>query len=490
VEWPITPRPGQRETAERLAEFIEQGLRVLFSAPVGWGKTHAVLAALKEAEAMPTAWLVRSLALGNRIAEDAALWGLVAFTAAGREKMCPLAPRLGSAVHDFCRFAKFKCRYAKLARADISAADWRELKETAEREGFCPYYAQDLVYSDVIVQNYNKPLRRWVRALVVDEAHNLALPEERALKISQLAEAVANARMHVSARTVKALESLIQYTLVKDGDLDIFLDEEARGEILRHYHELLVENPERARALHPLVTLLNAVAAYVEGDRISVFRPPRVPLFRPAILMTATPLLPLPTRIDAEVRVPWERKVPALIISDVSSKFEEFDTRMVLKYKRLLVTISTRARRVLLFAASERVAKELRSWVTYEETTPPPDWEGVLMLRARGRFSEGVDIEADAVIIAGAPYLPPEVAARLARFYKTQGYEEPTKLAVDAPMLATVLQCLGRAWRDPEKEPPRAYLADWRFERYREQLREWMDITKECSTDELDTKHT
>jgi len=484
VQWPVTPRPGQAETAEQLATLIEQGHRVLFSAPTGWGKTHCVIAALVEAKTLPAVWLVRSLALGPRVAEDAALWGLVSFVAAGREKMCPLAPRLGSAVHDFCRFAKFKCRYAKLAR--ISATDWRELRERAQREGFCPYYAQDLVYSDVFVQNYNRPLRRWVKALIVDEAHNIALPEERIVKISQLAEAVASARMHVSARALKALENLIRYTLVKDGSLDVFLDEETKGEILRHYHELLVENPERARELHPLVTLLNAVAAYVEGERVSIFKPPRVPLFRPAILVTATPLLPLPVSIDAEVRVPWERKIPAFIVSDVSSKFEEFDTRMVLKYKRLLFAVAKRARRVLVFAASERIAKELRAWANYEETQPPKDWEGVALLRARGRFAEGVDIEAESVIVAGAPFLPPEISDRLARHYRTQGYEEPVRLAIDAPMLSTLLQCIGRAWRDPKKDPPTVYLADWRFARYKELLQEWMDIKRECSIEELE----
>ena len=95
MEWPVTPRSGQSETAEQLARLIEQGARVLFSAPTGWGKTHAVIAALVEAKALPALWLTRSLTLGNRIAEDAALWKLATFTAAGRERVCPLAEEKG-----------------------------------------------------------------------------------------------------------------------------------------------------------------------------------------------------------------------------------------------------------------------------------------------------------------------------------------------------------------------------------------------------------
>ena len=109
--------------AEELAMLIEQGRSVLFSAPVGWGKTHAVIAALIQARALPALWLVRSLALGPRVAEDAALWGLVSFVAAGREKTCLLWGSLGDAAHDYCRNFRYKCPFAKLPREPPPSTD-------------------------------------------------------------------------------------------------------------------------------------------------------------------------------------------------------------------------------------------------------------------------------------------------------------------------------------------------------------------------------
>ena len=127
------------------------------------------------------------------MAEDAALWKLHAFTAAGRERTCPLSEEKGDAVHDFCRFFKHKCPYARLPPSPPLAADWRELATKGREEGWCPYYAQDTIPSDIVVQSYYRR-RRPAKAFVVDEAHNLLVPEEREYALGRLAEAVAAAR--------------------------------------------------------------------------------------------------------------------------------------------------------------------------------------------------------------------------------------------------------------------------------------------------------
>jgi DNA excision repair protein ERCC-2 len=476
------------EVAEELARLIEQGARVLFSAPVGWGKTHAVIAALLQARTLPALWLVRALALGNRIAEDAALWGLTIFVAAGREKTCPLWEQMQDAVHDFCRLARFKCPYARLPSPLPAASDWKELVEKARTENFCPYYAQDLVACDVLIQNYNRRIRG-ARAVVIDEAHNLAAPDERTIRISQLAEAVNAVRHAATGRLINALERMMRYILVKEGGLEatLFLGEEEREELFRTYRTLLVEEPARASTIYPL-TLLVQNPAYIEGERIVIYKPRRALTFRPAILVTATPLLPLPVKIDAEVKILWQRKIPAVIVTSLSTKFDEFDSKMALNYKRLLIAVAKKYRRVLVFAASERVSKELEAWAQYIESVPPSapsDWEGIVLLRARGRYSEGVNLSADAVVIAGAPYLPPEVTDRLVKVYKAEGQAEPLKLAVDAPMLAQTIQCIGRAWRDPASQPPKVMLADWRYTRYAKELGEFLEI-EEHSLDELE----
>ena len=477
LQWPVTPRHGQAGTAERLAELVEQGLRVLFSAPTGWGKTHAVIAALVGAKALPALWLARSLALGERVAEDAALWKLHAFTAAGRERTCPMAEEMGDAVHDFCKYFKHKCPYARLPPSPPLAADWQELAIRGREGGWCPYYAQDTIPSDIVVQSYYKRSRRLARAVVVDEAHNLLTPEEREYALGRLAEAVAAARERgASEKLVRGLSSLLRYALIKDGDLDVslFLQESDLDELRKLYFTALEEGDRRLKVL---VDLAKAAAVYVEGERVRAYRPPLSLPFRPALFVSATmpPEAATFLQAEVEVRVPWASKPKAVIAEDVTTKYEEYSAEMALRYKKLLIEVAKRCKRVLVFAASERVARDLRAWVQYEECIPPEGWEGVVLLRARGRFSEGVDLEADAVVIAGAPYLPPPVSDKLARAYRVIGHPDPVRAAIDTPMLVATLQCIGRAWRTPERTPY-VVLADWRYGRYKSALEDYLDF--------------
>jgi len=476
LEWPVTPRPGQREAAEQLATLIEQGARVLFSAPVGWGKTHTLIAALVEAKALPAVWLARSLTLGQRVADDAALWGLHVFTAAGRERTCPLASSLGDAIHEYCRYYRHKCQHAKLPPSPPPAASWEELRERGEKEGWCPYFAQDLVTSDIVVQSYWRR-RRPAKALVVDEAHNLLLPEEREVRLSQLAEAVAAAReLGASEKLMRALSSLLRYALIKDGDLDVnlFMSEEGVDEVRRLHYQALEEGDRRLKVL---VDLMRASAVYVEGEKLRLYKPPLSTPHRPALFVSAT----LPSeaarflQVDAELRIPWSSKPKAQVIEDLTTKYEEYGADMARRYKKLLIEVGKQYKRVLVFAASERVARDLRAWCTYEERTPPQDWEGVLLLKARGRYAEGIDLPSDCVVMAGAPYLPPEPASRLARAYKSAGHSDPIRAAIDTPMLIATLQAIGRAWRSPEKVP-HVILADWRYKKYEDSLSEYLDF--------------
>jgi DNA excision repair protein ERCC-2 len=476
----IVPRPGQLEVAEKLSELISQNVRVLFTAPPGWGKTLTALAALVASDALPALWLTRSLSIGERVAEDGALLGLHTFIAAGREKTCLLWSEIGD-THDFCRFARHKCPYYRLPR-EVVAGDWRELLERARVEKFCAYYAQDIVDAHVVVQNYYK--RRPARArcaLVVDEAHNLLNVSERSFTIAHVAEAIAVLRVHARERLMRGAEALLRYCLTKsEGDLDVklFIHEEELQELRQIYYELLLEDVKRAQALRPLI-LITENPAYISEERITVYRP-ALPLraFRPTILLTATPLPLLSTALDieAEVRVPWSKKFPATLLTDVTTRFEDFDKKMVTRYKQLLLALARKYDRIIAFA-TERVIKEIQWLATYVERVPEGDWRGIALFKYRGRFSEGVNLPADAVALLGAPFLPPEVSARLERFYRAFT-DDAARLARDAPMLCTVVQSIGRAWRDPSTKPPTVILADERFRRYAE-LKEFMEIVDE-----------
>ncbi|MEM4431049.1 MAG: helicase C-terminal domain-containing protein [Thermofilaceae archaeon] len=471
--WPIEPRPGQLERAREIAYLLAEGRRVLFSAPTGWGKTLTVIAALTEVKLFPAVWFVRALAVGERIAEDASKWGLSTFIAAGRERTC-LQRRVAD-VGDFCRYYKYRCSYFRLPPY-VRAKNFAELVERGRAEGWCPYYAQDLVECDILIQNYLK-CTRWLhspKAFIVDEAHNLLLPRERTYSISRIIETIAAAKqLGASDRLLRNLESVLRYMLVRDGVIDatLYLNEEDVNELWR----LHVQGLEDGVSLRPLLDLTSI--AYVEGERVTVYTPqPQLP-YRPVIFVSATmpPGAEQLLGAEAVVRVPWLTKPKCKVVTSVTTRFEEFDTKVVLSYRRVLVDIARDFERVLVFVPSERVARELRGVANFEECVPPPDWRGILMLRARGRFSEGVDLPADAVVIAGAPFLPPSVGEWLARQLRRIGIQDPVRAAIDLPMLITTLQCIGRAWRDPSK-PPLVVLADHRFERYTAVLREFLEI--------------
>jgi len=472
----LTPRPGQLEAAEKLSIFVEQGKRTLFSAPTGWGKTIVILAALVKTGAFPVLWLVRSLALGGRIREDADRWGLYTYVAAGREKTCPLAEEKGDAIHDFCKFFRIKCPYARLPPSlSPLVTSWEELVARGEREGWCPYYAQDLVQADITVQSYWRR-RRPARAIVVDEAHNLLTPQEKVYTVGDIAEAVAAVKEYgATERLRRSLQEVLHHVLtVAAAELRCELRDEELEELRRLYFEALERGDARLR---PLVEMARAAAVYVEAERVFFYRPPLSIAARPCVYVSATlpPEAATLLRADVEVRVPWSVKPRAIVEEGVTTKYEEYDVKMAERYRLLLVKVGKQYRRVLVFAASERVARDLRPWVHYEECQPPEGWEGVLLLRARGRFSEGVDIPADAVLVAGAPYLPPQVGSKLAQAYKRMGYADPLRAAVDTPMLIATLQCIGRAWRDPQR-PPTVYLADYRYRRYTDILSEYLEL--------------
>jgi DNA excision repair protein ERCC-2 len=80
----------------------------------------------------------------------------------------------------------------------------------------------------------------------------------------------------------------------------------------------------------------------------------------------------------------------------------------------------------------------------------PSDWKGTLLLFSRGRRSEGINVEAEAVVIAGAPYLPPYIRV------------EKIGITHDETVAIITIQNIGRVLRKPENNPL-IILADERY---------------------------
>ena len=467
----LTPRPGQLEVAERLSELLSSGCNAALVAPTGWGKTLAVLAALKACNLLPALWLVRSLTLGGRVGDDAALLGLTAFTAAGRARACPLYGDMGEDVYDYCRHYKYRCRFfmrLDVKRLPRAAASYEDLPSDT-----CRYYAQELYLrdADVIVQSYFRR-RATAKVTVIDEFHNLLQPVERRVRIGRLAEAVAELQRSGFSGEAEGLEKLLNYvvnTASETLDPQLFLDLEG---LWAAYCELLKEG--RRTRVGSVVRVLSSDAVYVEPPYLVGARAVRLRLRRPTALLTATaPFDPtLIPGVDACIRVPSGRRLRALLLTWLTTRYGEETWS---EYERLLLFL--RGYRTLAFA-SYRVLQRLRhrAQLTEDElVVAPREWSGVLLLKARGRFAEGVDMPADIVAMLGAPFLTPDVIQKLAKAYSRMGVENSLKLAMDAPMLITTLQCVGRAARSPEARPL-VILADERYRRYLEELGEYFEI--------------
>ena len=472
----IKPRPGQLEAAETIAEKLLSGKSLAFTAPTGFGKTIAVLAALVASGRLPVVWRVRSLTLGVRVGEDASLLGLRSFTAAGREKTCPLAEEKGSDVHEYCRSYRLNCRYfleTDFSRP-VTATSWTELLDLPG----CPYYLQDkaMESADVVIQSYYRRAPRYYRSVVWDEAHNLLVPKESCITVSMLREASLELKTIGEDRLADWLAGI---TPKEEGSF--IVEESTILRLYSAYRKLLVAGYGRT-ATGRVYRVLSSEAVYWESGRLCGARLSPVVARPNTIFVSATLPYPELLGVDEVVEIPWTRKRTVYIAKWLTTRYKSFE-RFVEEYGYLLSVLKFRLPKVLAFA-TRRVALRLRRHVTLYEPelrTIPTAWTGVLLLHSRGRFAEGVDIDADTVVVLGAPYLPPYASERVKRILRRAGLEGDY---ASASMLSTTLQCIGRATRDPS-DTPLIILADRRYERYTGELGKYYEVELVNSLDEL-----
>jgi DNA excision repair protein ERCC-2 len=246
---------------------------------------------------------------------------------------------------------------------------------------------------------------------------------------------------------------------------------------LNNYLPHMLDALEAGRRLNvaPKVfaTISKAQTAWVEEGELHllhVYRPRGRALYVSATLTPLERFLKVPV-----IKVPPARRLRALLLTWLTSRFDLFDARMAEKYNDVLFLLKKYFSKILGFATL-RVASLLHCDLSEEDLDfISDDWQGVLLLSPRGRRAEGVDVRADAVIMAGAPYPPPYAAL------KRLG------LSLDDLMLITTIQNIGRATRDPS-DNPLVILADERFRRFAQSLGDYFEFVEVNDIRELDAK--
>jgi hypothetical protein len=438
----LTPREGQVEAAEALATgLLELATRerAAFIAPPGAGKTLVTLIALRAAKVLPVTWRVRAHALSRHIADECVNVELRPEILLGRERVCPYFEKYKHDVHEWCRASRQRC--------------------SLFRSRTCKYYFFD-AGADVFVMHYSRARPALTILDIWDEAHNTLAVSETCLSVREVLDALSEVADPDLRRELEEL-------LLEPTPSAIEVEPETRERLYREYLKMLLSS-DYATKIGRLYRVVAQQVVYTTEEGLCGAR---VLLPKRGLLVSAT--LPMAHQVAAAVlEIPWKRKLRAAVVPYLTSRYEEFDEDMARRARAFLLKLKKAYKRILVFA-TQRVAKKIAPAADlYEPESIPRDWTGALLLHARGRFSEGVDIRGvDAVVVLGAPYLPPHASDKLKRVMERLGIKNASEIA----MLNTTLQCIGRATRSPE-DNPLVILADYRFEKYADELSKYFEF--------------
>ena len=204
---------------ESIKKEIREKLRhanVLFTAPMGWGKTTlaASLASELAAEGVRVGYVAPTLTLIDR--KWAELWSKLdsIIATAGAGQLCARGYKYYP--QRFCS----RCQLRRLPPEGFSPPaklHYSELKEKLP-EDICPYWVQEFLaqrYRDyrVLLGHYGRLRRFHVDILIIDEIHEFVIPEIRQVNLADLRERYEE----LDVSSIEALKETVE-TLIANND--------------------------------------------------------------------------------------------------------------------------------------------------------------------------------------------------------------------------------------------------------------------------------
>jgi hypothetical protein len=409
----IELREDQREIVERIIDALKTGGFSALQAPTGWGKTVVGLFVVRELNAKPSLWLEPRLATELHVFQHAVDLNMRVIATAGREKLC----LNNYTTIDFMRGVCHSCRFNRLVSLGelndfgvFANMDFGRLREVGESMQLCPYKLQSFLERfygyDLVISHFGRAskLVKSVRPklIIVDEAHNLALPaihriDARALRLLfvdklgfEEGEAIRLIRSPESLRAVlKELIDTLIYAVNEDNDMRSIIEE--------------------------ILSMINAQIWYYDEseDALIGLEVPSIGTNVPTLFMSATlPPSLLSTANTIVVKRGWS--VPIRIDDRFALTMENIERRKgeIAKHVEKYLTSGTV---VFTTLSREDLITGDVIWEDELEGKSPCDFKNkTVVLRTFGRFVEGVNLDCfERLVLLGYPLLQPTIMKRL-----------------------------------------------------------------------------
>jgi hypothetical protein len=452
-------REDQEDVVVKIIDALRRSGYAALQAPTGWGKTVVGLFVVRELNAKPALWLEPRLATELHVFQHAVDLNMRVIATAGREKLC----LNNYTTIDFMRGVCHSCRFNRLVSLgelnDFGAfayMDFGRVREVGEQMSICPYKLQSFLERfygyDLVIAHFGRAgkLIKAVRPklIIVDEAHNTALPVIHRVDVRALRLLLVNKLGFEEGEAIRLIRS-----------------PESLRAVLKELIDTLIyvsEDNDARQIVEDLLAMLNAQIWFYDETEESLIglEIPSMGANVPTLFMSAT-LPPSLLQNAIVVRRGWS--IPVRVDSKYSLSLDSIERRGgdIAEHIKEHLQPGT-----IIFTTLSRESL-LGDDVVWEDElgnkTPCDFKEKVVALKAFGRFVEGINLDCfERLIVLGLPLLPPNVMQRL----RARGVDED-----DFVVMKTV-QLIGRVIRTAEKpsQMPEIVLIDRRFNTIRDEL--------------------